>query len=643
MNKALAILTFLFCWTATAIQAQPLDSLLTITIPGVSIIVHALDSLHGSHIWRPSPWAIANTPHATPADLLSTNPSLFLKQYTPGGLATITLRGTSAGHTQLYWIDTPLNSPMLGQNDLSLGTRSTMGTPRLAYGGASLSDGSGGIGGALYLSPDLAQGAQVLAEYGSFQTARLSARYGWHTKRIINTTALSGTLAQNDFPYQDLSLPGTPITRLPHAATSQYALSNSTTFFARRAGSFTANLYAHTADRELPPTMLTTNLTETQSDQAIRARLGWTLPRRKATLRASLAYLYENLHYQNTQARIDALSAFHRLHLRADYHNTAQVRRIFLRGFGLRLQHDAVQAQALTGIQPSNLVSAYISAQARPTAALNIDLLIRQEYIDRDLSPLLAYLGTNLRLTPSQSLNLNLSRNYRQPTLNDLYWNPGGNPDLLPEKSHAAELTYTAAPKKLTRLHPSFTATAFANLVDGWIMWTPDTTGIWTPQNLNQVFARGTELALAFTSPITYPRWNLTMAPPAWHIAPSYTYTLSTTTRTTDPEDPTLGKQLIYTPAHMFRLTTGITLGHWRFRYTQSITGTRYTATDNSAALPAYTTADLALARTILLGQNYFTLEALATNITNTQYQTIAWRPMPGRAFSVRLTWELNR
>jgi outer membrane cobalamin receptor len=37
-------------------------------------------------------------------------------------------------------------------------------------------------------------------------------------------------------------------------------------------------------------------------------------------------------------------------------------------------------------------------------------------------------------------LKLNLSRNFRIPTFNDLYWEEGGNRDLKPESSYQAEI-----------------------------------------------------------------------------------------------------------------------------------------------------------------------------------------------------------
>ena len=38
---------------------------------------------------------------------------------------------------------------------------------------------------------------------------------------------------------------------------------------------------------------------------------------------------------------------------------------------------------------------------------------------------------------------VNFSRNFRAPTLNERYWQPGGNPDLEPEESYNIEAGIT--------------------------------------------------------------------------------------------------------------------------------------------------------------------------------------------------------
>jgi iron complex outermembrane receptor protein len=51
--------------------------------------------------------------------ILSQHSTIFIKSYGNGTLATSSFRGTAAQHTQVQWNGISLNSPMLGQTDMS--------------------------------------------------------------------------------------------------------------------------------------------------------------------------------------------------------------------------------------------------------------------------------------------------------------------------------------------------------------------------------------------------------------------------------------------------------------------------------------------------------------------------------------------
>ena len=77
-----------------------------------------------------------------------------------GNLATLSIRGSNANQTQLFWNGIPVNSATLGLSDMSLFPVDFINTISIMKGGASLSNGSGGIGGAvcLFSSPTLQKG-----------------------------------------------------------------------------------------------------------------------------------------------------------------------------------------------------------------------------------------------------------------------------------------------------------------------------------------------------------------------------------------------------------------------------------------------------------------------------------------------------
>jgi len=89
--------------------------------------------------------------HLSLADLLSAHTPVFVKDYGKGSLATASFRGTAASHTKVLWNDIEINSPMLGQVDLSLVPNNFYSHAILNYGGSSLENTSGALGGAINL------------------------------------------------------------------------------------------------------------------------------------------------------------------------------------------------------------------------------------------------------------------------------------------------------------------------------------------------------------------------------------------------------------------------------------------------------------------------------------------------------------
>lgn len=78
------------------------------------------------------------------------------------------------------------------------------------------------------------------------------------------------------------------------------------------------------------------------------------------------------------------------------------------------------------------------------------------------------------------SLTILASTNRQQPTLNDLYWEPGGNPALRPEKSTALALKGRRRLGGTVLLHADAVYSHYADLIE----WQPGPGGVWSPKNL---------------------------------------------------------------------------------------------------------------------------------------------------------------
>ena len=152
-------------------------------------------------------------------------------------------------------------------------------------------------------------------------------------------------------------------------------------------------------------------------------------------------------------------------------------------------------------------------------------------------------------------LKASVARNYRYPTLNDRYYQPGGNPDLRPEHGFTYDGGISFA---LGGEAEGYTlrgeATLFDSHIDDWILWVQARRGYWTPRNVRKVHNYGAETKVDASVRLS-PDWRLGLdAHFAW--TPSINYG-----EPVNDADASYGKQLVYVPEYAAAATA--TLG-WR-------------------------------------------------------------------------------
>ena len=124
---------------------------------------------------------------------------IYIKDYGPGGIANLTMRGGSSQQVELFWNGMSINSPTLGLTDVSLVPTAFFSEASVHRGSASLLDGIGGTSGALHLnsSADSAEGLIVSYSFNPTLEASvnrfiLSQREG----RVTFRTAVFGARAE---------------------------------------------------------------------------------------------------------------------------------------------------------------------------------------------------------------------------------------------------------------------------------------------------------------------------------------------------------------------------------------------------------------------------------------------------------------
>lgn len=594
---------------------------------------------------------MAESSNATLAELLQRHTPIFVKSYGGGSMATVSFRGTAASHTQVEWNGVNINSPMLGQVDFSLLPVWMVDNLEVLHGGSSLSEGSGALGGSVLIgsAPRWNRhlyGAveQDVASFGALQTM---VALGGGGKRLQVKARYIYDRARNDYPYFNTAI-------LPNREDVQtnadYVKQGGTADLFWRVGHkdmLTFNSWFHTAQRNLPTIMSYEGKgrDEHQRDAELRMALRWN--HYGTNYRSELVggYTTNNIDYYlanqtdmglvlnlDSKSRSESLSGKYkmeysftdrtmlRLLANLNHHSVSTLNRITAEGYS------AVRTEA----------GASLSLHHRFSRIVALYGLVRGEFRDGSFAPVMPSLG--VEVAPLERVDLlikvNATRNYHAPTLNDLYWLPGGNPQLEPEQGYTGDMSLSLA-QKFSELTLRANLTGYASLINNWIVWRPSEFRYWTAENIREVFARGVEADFELEYGIDNFRFS---------FAGNYAYTRTTNQKPDIEGDESGGKQLIYIPEHKANIFAGFGWRMLDLRYTWSLIGERYTTSSNEATrhtLPLYTLHDMSLGGNFKIGPVGLRAEFHLNNLFDTNYQAILWRAMPGRNYRlmVRLTF----
>jgi iron complex outermembrane receptor protein len=536
---------------------------------------------------------------------------------------------------------------MLGQVDFSLIPVWFVDELSILYGGSSLREGSGALGGSIQLDNRAEwNGPFSLSfnqEIGSFGTLGSYGKLGMGNGRIRSDTRLFWNRSKNDYPYLNTEVIPSEKQRLGSAAYRKKGIFQQ---FAWRPGDMhelAFRIWYQESSRELPPLMSQEGAAreERQDDRQLRGSAEWKAYPDFGKLLVRTAYAGSGtgyyLHHDDFDYRqFDSRSREHSTYNTARLDMNAGNRTLLsFRGDYNYHRADIVNRVDNTGYEGTRN-EAGISAALFQEAGKRWVLysLIRQEYTDGKWLPVMPSLGFRFNLQGQGSILLkgNFSRNYNLPSLNDLHWIPGGNPGLKPENSLNADLSLSLSGKGKGISYEG-RLNVYTARVEDWILWKPTRFRYWEAENIALVLSRGMDLRLG--SGFRSGEWAFSM---------KASYALTRTTREGDEAKRMglAGRQLIYIPVHAANAYLNIsnrgyflnwTLGYTGFRHTQPAAGDGMYMKD----LDPYTLHDLHLGKTWKIREFRAGFQFTVCNLLDVSYQAVRSRPTPGRNFSLTL------
>ena len=572
----------------------------------------------------------------------------LLKRFTPiyvksdaGGLSTIRFRGTSPNHTAINFGGVNINSLTLGHSNLSAISTFLFDEVNVQFGSSSAVNGSGAIGGALYLklNENWTNGinSKVQITTGSFGEKLAGTKLFIGNGRWELGTRAFIYRKKNDFPF--LNFYTGDITNEAGikdiqngASLENYGVLQEINFRFSDKENFKSKIWFSDSWRQVQPNMQSNyNFTGTPEirDKNLRFWAAYENAKRFVNYKLGSGYIHDFQVFDNIAEQIIQTDRFILDgQVNSDFTNGAGIKA------GAKYEYIVpnVHAYSDSVIKFEQHFDVFVSSFYQWNKNFKVTLNLRQSFVSNFKVPFTPSLGADYILQTSVYSYLKfsaaLAKSFRVPTLNDRFWGIQGNPDLQPEKGNNFELgsRYFFNTEKYSA---KIGITAFYMNVDNWIEWR--NFGIWKARNVQEVTSKGIEMQVKNCFTIRKIDFDLGI---------NLTHNPVEIVKTSD-QTGLLNRQLNYVPKNMANGYLSLKFDQWYLIADCQYTGQRYTD-DFGDKLPGYLLANGTVAYTLKGKRSTCDLSLSANNLFNKNYQNEKYYAMPGRSVRIGIQYNLN-
>ena len=543
------------------------------------------------------------------ASVLKFNSPVFIRENGYGMVASASFRGTTASQTAVVWNGININSQFTGQTDFNTIVPSNYENIAIRAGGGSVLYGSGAIGGSIHLNNRFTFtnkfSNELMLGYGSFNTGMLRYSAEASTENTAVYINLSRNQSDNDFKY-----PGTNKFN-QNGDFFNSSLSAGIAHYIDRSNilKFYSDIYS--GQRAFAGT-LTAPSRSKYEDFNSRNLLEWKGLYNPFISTLKFAFLKEQFKYfENRNVEEFSIGRANSYIINYDLqykfednkslHGTVDFRNID--GEGSEVTPNSRNITAVAVLFNHEIEKWFY------------ELSLRKEFTKTYESPFLFSIGAGYEVNSFYNMSLNLSRNFRIPTFNDLFWREGGTADLEPETSLQGEFGQTFSFKDF-----NLGLVAYLMEVTNLLRWIPDQSGAWRPVNTQSVTNYGLEIRGSFEKRFENQ---------ALIFNSVYAYTKT--------RDEIAKKELIYVPRHKATASLAYSISEFTFFYQFLYNGSIYTSSDNIYSLEGYNISNAGL-EYYFGKKRTFSCSLEVHNLFNKRYQSLPSRPMPGRSINSSVT-----
>lgn len=559
----------------------------------------------------------AKTPSLS--SFLTQHNTAYLRTNSPGLLSTMTIRGGAAVHTRVLWNGFPIHSPMNALVDFSLLPLYFIDQLDVVNGSSMSMPGESGLAGTVILNSKApASGTRFSAtsSYGSFSELNQQLQFSHNYDAGSFNLRAFYHQSTNNFSYSTPD--NNENRRLSNAESYQSGVLGEKYLHLSDRQRLAFRFWFQEAKREIPPTIFQDKSLAFQQDLIYRPQIEWHVNFSPSlNFRFSSSASFEEVLYDDEVADLFSTNRSQSYFQDLELVWKPNTQHHFL--FALRNQYQTARADGYSE-RAEQMDFSFLTAykgyylNRRGGYALSLKGLADEtDFYPSGAVEKWFLILKNVRLTAKTHYD------FRKPSFNDLYWVPGGNPELLPEIAFGQEIDLeTIMFRENSSFDLIFNTAIFHRKTTNYIQWRPGNNNFWEAFNLSDVTAMGADLSLSA---------QYSMAEHSFKLSPSISYVRSYLTESPAKE------QLIYTPEFMGSINF-----YWLFKRISLIaewqyTGERYLTTDNSQSLQAYNVLNMAFQYQLLENKHNVLLFFRANNLFNATYQNMSSRPMPGINF----------
>ncbi len=366
-----------------------------------------------------------------------------------------------------------------------------------------------------------------------------------------------------------------------------------------------------------------------QYDNALRGYARWSKLWHSSSLSINTAMFDETMVYRDGNIRTDTGSVreseIASTRLMSDINYRIWVTDYLSADGGLTLSSLSADAQAF-GNKINEFRTSAITAVKLALPAITVNASARKEFHPEIEIPPLFSAGARVGPAAGRfAVTASYSDQFRVPTFNDKYWQPGGNPDLLPETGFTADMgmEWTFVSNRSFGLEAG--TGAYLTRLENMIHWVPlKTNSWWQPENKDMVSVTGIEASLSAGGSAGKYKYNA-----------SAVYNFSRPEVTSLLNDNTLNetKMLRYVPAHRGTVNINVVSGRAFGGLTSAYTGSRHTTADNNPLqmMPPFRVLNMWAGYRVRLGGVDGRVQLRVMNLLDEDYQVVRSYAMPGR------------